>query len=149
MSDPRRHLTRRSSGDVSESQPVSKHPPVAPIDASSVSWYALTLQQRLAGRRQMKSGIVRIAIFVACTCIALLQVLVPLHSMCLRNVIEPNVEKKTSLGDGCYHVFIDVGSNIGMHARFLFEPDKFPRSKTSVAALQQQFGLLRDNRDFW
>ena len=96
----------------------------------------------------MKSGIVGIVIFVAC--IALLQVLVPLHSMMgLRNVIEPNVEKKTSLGDGCYHVFIDVGSNIGMHALFLFEPYKFPRSKTSVAALQQQFGLLRDNRDFW
>ena len=26
------------------------------------------------------------------------------------------------LGDGCYHVFLDVGSNRGVHGRFFFEP---------------------------
>ena len=30
--------------------------------------------------------------------------------------------------DGCYHVFVDAGANIGIHTRFLFEPSKFPRS---------------------
>ena len=42
MSDPRRRSARQSSGDVSESPPVSKHPADAPIDASSMPWYALT-----------------------------------------------------------------------------------------------------------
>eukprot|EP00956_Cyclotella_meneghiniana_P019834 scaffold34498_cov23-Cyclotella_meneghiniana.AAC.3 len=32
----------RPAGDASESPPVSKHLAVAPIDASSMSWYALT-----------------------------------------------------------------------------------------------------------
>ena len=49
---------------------------------------------------------------------------------------------------GCYHVLIDVGSNIGMHARFLFEPEKFPESKSSVPKLNEEFGMKRDNRDF-
>lgn len=52
------------------------------------------------------------------------------------------------LGDGCYHVLLDVGSNIGMHGRFLFEPDKFPLSKLSVPTLNKEFGTERDNRDF-
>ena len=30
--------------------------------------------------------------------------------------------------DGCYHVYIDVGSNIGVQVRKLFEPYKYPRS---------------------
>lgn len=57
-------------------------------------------------------------------------------------------QPKARLGDGCYHVLLDVGSNIGMHARFLFEPDKFPKSKSSVPKLNEEFGLKRDNRDF-
>ena len=28
--------------------------------------------------------------------------------------------------DGCHHVFLDVGANIGIHSRFLFEPTAFP-----------------------
>lgn len=46
----------------------------------------------------------------------------------------PIVSKETiniyrnALGDGCYHVFIDAGSNVGVHGRFLFEPKKYPRS---------------------
>ena len=28
--------------------------------------------------------------------------------------------------DGCYHVYIDVGTNIGIQIRKLFEPEKFP-----------------------
>ena len=30
--------------------------------------------------------------------------------------------------DGCRYVFLDVGSNIGNHVRFLYEAEKFPRS---------------------
>ena len=32
------------------------------------------------------------------------------------------------LGDGCYHVFLDMGSNRGVHGRFLFEPEKYPNN---------------------
>ena len=31
------------------------------------------------------------------------------------------------LGDGCYHVFLDVGSNRGVHGRFFYEPELYPR----------------------
>jgi len=34
--------------------------------------------------------------------------------------------QQSKLGDGCYHIFLDVGSNIGIHARFLYEPDRYP-----------------------
>lgn len=38
-------------------------------------------------------------------------------------------EKRSKLADGCYHVFLDCGSNVGVHGRFLFEPHKYPKSK--------------------
>ena len=56
--------------------------------------------------------------------------------------------RRHKLGDGCYHVFLDVGSNIGIHARFLFEPDKYPDSKSSVPSFAREFGYPRDNRDY-
>lgn len=31
--------------------------------------------------------------------------------------------------DGCYHVFLDLGSNRGIQTRKLFEPDKYPKSR--------------------
>lgn len=54
----------------------------------------------------------------------------------------------TKLADGCYHVLLDVGANIGIHARFLFEPDLYPESKTSVATFAKEFGSQRDNHDY-
>lgn len=35
-------------------------------------------------------------------------------------------ERKPKLGDGCRHVFLDVGSNIGVHGRMLLEPHLYP-----------------------
>lgn len=60
----------------------------------------------------------------------------------------PPTRRKAKLGDGCRHVFLDVGSNIGIHARFLFEPSKYPESSSSVAAFDREFGSPRDNRDY-
>lgn len=54
----------------------------------------------------------------------------------------------TKLADGCYHILLDVGANIGIHARFLFEPNLYPDSKTSVAIFAKEFGSQRDNRDY-
>ena len=32
------------------------------------------------------------------------------------------------VADGCRHVFLDLGANIGVHNRFLFEPGQYPRT---------------------
>lgn len=58
-------------------------------------------------------------------------------------------ERTSKLADGCYHVFLDVGSNIGMHARFLYETTSFPRALIARTVFMNQFGpeQLRDNRD--
>ena len=45
--------------------------------------------------------------------------------------------------DGCYHVFVDAGANIGIHTRFLFEPSKFPRSSFRKV-FDKYFGADRD-----
>ena len=59
-------------------------------------------------------------------------------------------KRDTKLADGCYHVFIDAGSNIGMHARFLFEPSLYPKAWIARKFFTSYFGpeALRDNRDF-
>jgi hypothetical protein len=51
------------------------------------------------------------------------------------------------LGDGCYHVYLDVGSNVGVHARFLFEPEKYPNAKIAHHIFDAEFGSIRDNSD--
>jgi len=56
--------------------------------------------------------------------------------------------RRPKLGDGCYHIFLDVGANIGIHTRFLYEPDLYPNSKTSVAAFAEKFGYPRENDNF-
>ena len=56
--------------------------------------------------------------------------------------------RQSKLGDGCYHIFLDVGSNIGIHARFLYQPDRYPDSKSSVKSFAKEFGYPRDNRDY-
>ena len=38
-----------------------------------------------------------------------------------------------ALAAGCYHVFVDVGANIGLHARYLFEPQHYPLSQYVTA----------------
>ena len=50
------------------------------------------------------------------------------------------------LADGCYHVFLDVGANIGVHNRFLFEPHLYPDSRIRKR-LERQLGQGFDNRD--
>jgi FkbM family methyltransferase len=59
-------------------------------------------------------------------------------------------ESKAKLGDGCYHVFLDVGANLGVHSRFLMEPEKYPKAKVAKNHFQKIFGdpTTRDGRDF-
>ena len=57
--------------------------------------------------------------------------------------------RKTKITDGCYHVYLDVGSNIGVHNRFLFEPSKYPKARKALQLFKDEFGSTddRDNRD--
>ena len=45
--------------------------------------------------------------------------------------------------DGCWHVFLDAGANIGIHSRFLFEPERFPKSQFRLV-FDTYFGADRD-----
>lgn len=56
--------------------------------------------------------------------------------------------REPRLGDGCYHVFLDIGANIGVHGRFLYEPHKYPNSRYSVPLFEKEYGSNRDPRDF-
>jgi hypothetical protein len=58
------------------------------------------------------------------------------------------VEEPAREADGCYHVFLDVGANLGVHGRFLLEPEKYPKAKEIANLFNSQFGAARDNRDF-
>lgn len=55
--------------------------------------------------------------------------------------------RQRRLGDGCYNIYMDVGANVGIHTRFLFEPDLYPKAKHARALFDGEFGPGRDNRD--
>lgn len=55
--------------------------------------------------------------------------------------------RKSKLADGCYHVLLDVGANIGVNARFLYEPHLYPKAHKVLALFDHEFGSSRDNRD--
>jgi len=74
------------------------------------------------------------------------------HVNDITSVVEMKTEIKSSAesrqGDGCFHVFLDVGANIGVHGRFLFEPEKYPKARVAKSIFDTEFGFNRDNRDF-
>ena len=47
---------------------------------------------------------------------------------------------------GCRHVFLDVGSNVGIQVRKLFEPKLYPDAEV-LPQFDQFFGRYPDNRD--
>jgi len=57
--------------------------------------------------------------------------------------------RRPKLADGCHHVYVDVGSNIGVHSRFLFEPEKYPKATLALNIFNANFGspIDRDGRD--
>ncbi len=57
---------------------------------------------------------------------------------------EKNFGKENNL-DGCYHVYLDVGSNIGIQVRKLFEPKLYPDSPI-FPLFDKYFGPLDENR---
>ena len=47
--------------------------------------------------------------------------------------------------DGCYHVYLDVGSNIGVQIRKLFEPEKYPNA-TVLQIFDKNFGSINERQ---
>jgi hypothetical protein len=68
----------------------------------------------------------------------------------LSSAVEAAPSKKNSkLADGCFHVFVDVGGSLGIHARFILEPMWYPDAVNTHNVLDGAFGppSRRDNRD--
>ena len=51
------------------------------------------------------------------------------------------------LQDGCSNIFLDLGANIGMHSRFLFEADRYPSERhPSTGAELHQYAAVFDRQ---
>ena len=57
--------------------------------------------------------------------------------------INQNDEKVKNLLDGCYHVYIDVGTNRGIQIRKLFEPEKYPDANVHTV-FDMKFGNITE-----
>ena len=68
----------------------------------------------------------------------------------ITTLLQGNTTATEQDADGCYNIFIDGGANIGVHGRFLLEPDKYPDAKVAHRIFDAEFGMPsnRDNRDF-
>ena len=53
----------------------------------------------------------------------------------------PGKHEKERLADGCAHVYLDVGANIGMHERFLFEKELYPATQAMQGYMDSVFGV--------
>ena len=54
--------------------------------------------------------------------------------------------RKDNFLDGCYHVYLDVGSNIGIQVRKLFEPEKYPNAGV-LSVYDKLFGNIKERRN--
>jgi FkbM family methyltransferase len=45
----------------------------------------------------------------------------------------------------CAHLFLDVGANVGVNARFLYNASAFPQSRIMVPLMDEVFGVRRDH----
>jgi len=61
----------------------------------------------------------------------------------LKSVAE---EDRQGLLDGCYHVYLDVGSNVGVQVRKLFQPSLYPKAPI-LPMFDKTFGPLKDRKD--
>ena len=75
------------------------------------------------------------------------------HDFSRRSAEENNSNQKQHLEnqnilDGCYHVYLDIGSNIGVQVRKLFEPEKYHGAKIHEI-FDQEFGNIQIRRQFY
>ena len=57
-----------------------------------------------------------------------------------REAEEGDGGRRAKLADGCRHVFLDVGSNIGVHARMLLEPHLYPPPNRTKSSRKRERG---------
>ncbi|CAB9524583.1 expressed unknown protein [Seminavis robusta] len=63
--------------------------------------------------------------------------------------VSTRTKKRGKLGDGCFHIFLDVGGDLGLHARFVLEPQWYSDAVETHKVIDGAFGppSKRDNRD--
>ena len=62
----------------------------------------------------------------------------------LKSISGHNLDDYAHLATGCQNIFVDAGANIGIHARFLFEPHKYPGANYTRRVFDAVFGVERD-----
>ena len=68
----------------------------------------------------------------------------PLNTTNIGNKLEnkkSSSETSKNILDGCYHVYLDVGSNIGVQVRKLYEPELYPKANVHVI-FNSRFGSI-------
>eukprot|EP00523_Entomoneis_sp_CCMP467_P014966 CAMPEP_0168766972 /NCGR_PEP_ID=MMETSP0725-20121227/1114_1 /TAXON_ID=265536 /ORGANISM="Amphiprora sp., Strain CCMP467" /LENGTH=325 /DNA_ID=CAMNT_0008816271 /DNA_START=22 /DNA_END=999 /DNA_ORIENTATION=+ len=59
--------------------------------------------------------------------------------------VRTDLPSKHLAADRCYHVFLDVGANLGVHGRFLMEPEMYPDVPVIHKIFDNFFGTRRNN----
>jgi hypothetical protein len=54
-------------------------------------------------------------------------------------------QTRSNFADGCKHVFLDFGGNLGVHTRFLHQPELYPKALDVQAFFDAAFGSNRDD----
>ena len=70
----------------------------------------------------------------------------PLNTTNIGNKLENKTsssETSKNILDGCYHVYLDVGSNIGVQVRKLYEPELYPKANVHTI-FNSQFGSIEE-----
>jgi FkbM family methyltransferase len=95
--------------------------------------------------RFLQSNVIKLSVVVLAGASVLQTANMMLSSASISNLSAQSSYITPKLADDCYHIFLDVGSNIGVHNRFLFEPHLYPESQ-SASHFQAELGAF-DNRD--
>jgi hypothetical protein len=113
----------------------------------AITMYFISSRKGVHGPRSSCRGIGRFLLFCAFCSIFLLNYM---HQGALLNSVvqlsyHPNVTNSVANEPapaklGCYHVFLDVRSNIGMHVRFLYEPQLYPKARIARTFFMESFG---------
>ena len=89
----------------------------------------------------------RVVIIVCYLIVILLTGVYRYYQINVRSITNGNIPNKHSQNilDGCYHIYIDVGTNIGVQIRKLFEPEKYPNAYVH-SIFNSQFGNINERR---
>ena len=112
---------------------------------------ASSARERFPRFNVIKLALVVIAVFAVASIAALSSLLLGTNEIPSSKIDKSDHSAQSSsitpkLADDCYHIFMDVGANIGVHNRFLFEPHLYPKSQ-SRRHFQTKLGANFDNRD--